>query len=699
MLSGISSALPDAFRFSGEGGWNTAMKILLLAINAKYIHTNPAIYSLRRYAIHACGPEYADCFAEHIFLREYTINHEKDAVLRGIYELRPGVLCISCYLWNIRMVRAVVSDYKKIDPAVKIYLGGPEVTYHAEQVLKELPEADGVMVGEGEATFYELASYWLRRPEPQQADSGFFAESSLSDKPGTAVYRSASAPPVSLAGICGLVFRDEAGRLRRNPPREPLDFAALPFPYEDMGDLGGFEHRIIYYETSRGCPFSCCYCLSSVEKTLKFRNWTSIQRELKIFLDAGVAQVKFVDRTFNCRKEHAMRIWQYLKEHDNGVTNFHFEIAADLLDEEEIVLLASLRPGQVQLEIGVQSTNPETIRAIRRRMDLERVADAVTRVRAARNIHQHLDLIAGLPYEDYKSFGRSFDAVYRMRPDQLQLGFLKVLRGSAMETMAAEHGVLWQQEPPYEVLATRYLPYQDLLRLKDIEELVERYYNSGQFAMSISYLEHCFDSPFVMYEALAAYWRKLGLFDSRRGRLEYYELLYDFFRGSEMAEHSRLGEIGNSCFDLLQLEMSNPETLNLGLQKAELPDPKTLSPELSISGWKEAAVFAGAERADRNACFAELLLFDLYSREKLKSRPRFLPDYGLGKDEVQRFLSAAGVGRERSGQCYILRFRFDLREAAASGKIRRKECLCLFDYSCRDALSGACRARWLSSEA
>ncbi|MDE7298267.1 MAG: DUF4080 domain-containing protein, partial [Lachnospiraceae bacterium] len=364
---------------------------------------------------------------------------------------------------------------------------------------------------------------------------------------------------------------------------------------------------IIYYETSRGCPFSCCYCLSSVEKTLRFRDWETVRRELQLFLDAGVAQVKFVDRTFNCRKQHAMRIWQYLKEHDNGVTNFHFEIAADLLDDEEIGLLASLRPGQVQLEIGVQSTNPETIRAICRRMDLARVADAVARVRAVRNIHQHLDLIAGLPYEDYASFGRSFDAVYRMRPDQLQLGFLKVLKGSAMEAMAKEHGVIYQDEPPYEVLATKYLSYGELLRLKDVEELVERYYNSGQFAMSLAYLEHRFAGPFAMYEAFAAYWRAHGLFDCRHGRMEYYEILYRFF----------------------------------------------------ASG---ACPAIRAVRSEEQACFAELLLFDLYSRERLKSRPEFLPDYGLDKTEVQERLRFAGVGGERSGQCFVLRFRFDLQE-------------------------------------
>lgn len=595
------------------------MKILLLALNAKYIHTNLAIYSLRQYAVQAAG-EAASFFAEHILLREYTINHEPDAVLRGIYELRPQVLCISCYLWNIRMVRELVADYKKLDPEVHIYLGGPEVSYDAGECLRQMPELDGIMVGEGEETFWELARYYFWEApgrEPLAEQEGFAPQ------------------PDPRAKIRSLTYRAANGRICANPLRAPLDFSALPFPYADMDSFADFEHKIIYYETSRGCPFSCCYCLSSVEKSLRLRNLALVDGELQLFLDRRVAQVKFVDRTFNCNKTHAMHIWQYIHDHDNGVTNFHFEIAADLLDDAQVALLAKMRPGLVQLEIGVQSTNPRTVEAIHRRMDLEKVAKRVAQVRQARNIHQHLDLIAGLPYEDYASFAKSFDDVYRMEPDQLQLGFLKVLKGSAMAEMTKEHGIVYKSEPPYEVLSTKYLSYADLLRLKDVEEMVEVYYNSGQFLCALPYLEAHFASPFAMFERLAAYYRENGLLECRHGRMERYEILYRF-----------AGEVA-----------------------AREPFPQ-----------------------DVLACLAECLCYDLYSRERPKALPSFAGAHPYGKQLLRELFAAFGVEKEHAGQCYVAHFCYDLKEAA-KGKTIKRETDCLFDYTKRDPLSGVCRVR------
>ena len=406
----------------------------------KYIHSNLAVYSLKAYA-----KKYQD----QIGLAEYTINQNPDDILKGIYRDHPEVLCISCYIWNISYVRNLIREVHKVLPDTAIWLGGPEVSYDAGKVLEEHPEVTGVMKGEGEVTFLELAGFYLE---------------GISE----------------LAKIEGITYR-EGDQIQENPWRGITDLSTIPFVYKD---LKKFENRIIYYESSRGCPFSCGYCLSSIDKKLRFRDLELVKEELQFFLDHNVPQVKFVDRTFNCKHDHAMAIWKYLIAHDNGITNFHFEVAADLLNEEEIALIRTMRPGMIQLEIGVQSTNPDTIREIHRKMDFAQVSEVVTRVQEGHNVHQHLDLIAGLPYEDYDSFGKSFCDVYQLRPQQLQLGFLKVLKGSFMYQAAPEYGCVCQSREPYEVLYTRWLPYDDVLRLKLVEEMVEVYYNSNQFGKS-----------------------------------------------------------------------------------------------------------------------------------------------------------------------------------------------------------------------
>lgn len=632
------------------------MKILLLAVNAKYIHTNLAIYSLRQYALWAAAKNGDNFFGDenyskkHIFLREYTINHMLDEILRGIDKVHPQLLCISCYLWNIRIVEEIVNDYKKINPKVHIYLGGPEVSFDAEECLRRMPAVDGVMVGEGEATFYELARSYFRYEEAsddgresltkeaqvQKFDSGqetFSKEAQAKKLDGeqeNLIKDKRENIPPDCAEIRSLVFRGEDGRIYANPLREPLNFSELPFAYADMENLDHFKHKIIYYETSRGCPFSCCYCLSSVEKSLRLRKLSLVEEELQFFLNCHVAQVKFVDRTFNCNKAYAMHIWNFLSEHDNGVTNFHFEIAADLLDEEQIALLNKMRPGLMQLEIGVQSTNPRTIEAIHRRMDLEKVRKYVAQVKKARNIHQHLDLIAGMPYEDYTSFAKSFDDVYRMEPDQLQLGFLKVLKGSAMADMAEEHRILFKTRPPYEVLSTKYLSYADLLRLKDIEEMVEVHYNSGQFSCTLSYLLAWFEGPFKMFEELAEYYREGGLFECRQSRMERYEILYRFAKEKDNGEFT-----------------------------------------------------------DTLACFAQCLLYDFYCREKPKSQPGFAREMDCEKRQRKEVFAEFGVAREESGQYYVACFNYDM-DAAREGRTIRKRGYFLFDYTSRDPLSGAC---------
>ena len=501
------------------------MNILLTAINAKYIHSNPAVYSLRAYACRYGGSRYE----EEIRIAEYTINQPVDEILMDIYERRPDILCISCYLWNISYVEQLIREIPKVLPETKIWLGGPEVSYNAREMLDGYPGLAGVMCGEGEQIFLELLETYAAGNEPEEILTA----------------------------------------------REALDLSSIPFIYEHIED---FDNRIVYYESSRGCPFSCSYCLSSIDKCLRFRDPDLVRRELQFFIDHEVPQVKFVDRTFNCRHDHAMAVWSYIKEHDRGITNFHFEVAADLLNDEEIALIRSMRPGLIQLEIGVQSTNPDTVREIRRRMDLAKVEKNVAAVREARNVHQHLDLIAGLPYEDYDSFARSFDRVYAMKPDQLQLGFLKVLKGSLMHEKTEEYGLVYQDRPPYEVLSTKWLSYSSVIRLKKIEEMVEVYYNSGQFRNTMEQLEQAYASSFEMYGALADYYEKNGLFRLSHSRIARYEILYHFIEETE-----------------------------------------------------------GAERI---AEYREWLTLDLYLRDNVKNRPAFLGENRVKPDEAAAFYKA-----------------------------------------------------------
>lgn len=461
------------------------MKILLVACNAKYIHSNLAVYDLQAYA-----SDYAD----HIVLKEYTINQQKDDIMRDIYLEHPDVVCVSCYIWNLSFVKELMADLIKILPGADFWAGGPEVSYDAEKFLTENSEFKGVMVGEGEETFKELAGYYVEKN------------------------------PQDLKDMTGICYRD-GDQIIHNGWRQIMDLSSIPFIYKDLSE---FKNRIIYYESSRGCPFSCSYCLSSIDKKLRFRDTETVKKELQFFIDNKVPQVKFVDRTFNCKHDHAMAIWKYINEHDNGVTNFHFEISADLLREEELQEMSTMRPGLIQLEIGVQSTNPDTIKAIHRTMDFEKLKGIVDRIHSFGNIHQHLDLIAGLPYEDYDSFRHSFNDVYALKPQQLQLGFLKVLKGSHMMEMCREYGIVYKTQEPYEVLSTKWLNYDHVLKLKTVENMVEVYYNSGQFQNTLEYLENFFQDAFSIYERLGSFYMEKGYGDVSHTRMRRYEILLEF---------------------------------------------------------------------------------------------------------------------------------------------------------------------------
>ena len=480
------------------------MKILLAACNAKYIHSNPAVYDLKAYAA---------AYKDSVQIKEFTINQPKDEIMKEIYRSGADVVCFSCYIWNISFVRELIRDLKKILPDTVFWAGGPEVSFHAKNFLEDMPQVTGIMKGEGEETFLALAGYYLE-------GKGRLEE------------------------ISGIVFRKE-NKIVDNGFREPVDLDRIPFIYENPGN---FENRIIYYESSRGCPFSCSYCLSSIDRKLRFRSLSLVKKELQFFLDHRVPQVKFVDRTFNCRHEHAMEIWKYILEHDNGVTNFHFEVSADLFREDELDLIGRMRPGLIQLEIGVQSANPETLEAVHRKTDLEKLRRNVEKIRSFHSVHQHLDLIAGLPCEDYESFRRSFDFVYSMKPDQLQLGFLKVLKGSLMEEKAREYGITCKSLEPYEVLSTRWISYEEILKLKTVESMVEVYYNSGQFQYTLNWLTGFWEDAFSFYEDLGRFYERKGYEELSHSRIRRYEILLEFLH--EKPEISVAEAAGRMVYDL-----------------------------------------------------------------------------------------------------------------------------------------------------
>ena len=399
--------------------------------------------------------------------------------------------------------------------------------------------------------------------------------------------------------------------------------------------MAGFENRIVYYESSRGCPFSCSYCLSSIDKSVRFRSLSLVKKELDFFLERKVPQVKFVDRTFNCRREHTLGIWKHILDHDNGVTNFHFEVSADLFDQEELEMIGRMRPGLIQLEIGVQSTNPDTIREIRRKMDLTKLEAAVDRVHGYRNTHQHLDLIAGLPWEVLDSFLQSFDDVYRMEPDQLQLGFLKVLKGSYMASQAGAYGLRYRMTPPYEVLSTRWLSYEDVIRLKAMEEMVEVYYNSGQFSNTLKLLEQEYPSPSELFLDLVAYYEDHGFAGLSHSRMARYEILYGFIKEREERKTGH-GQTGEAASDTCL------------------------------------------------SAFRDRLMEDLYLRENAKSRPSFAMDQGPFKDRIREFFQT-----EEQERRWLPAYKdHDSRQMANMAHLEAMEdgSFLLFDYKERDPL-------------
>lgn len=650
------------------------MRFLLCGINAKYIHSNLAIFSLKAYADRKKIPE-----AE-IILKEYTINNYVEDILQDLYEEKADVVIFSCYIWNISFVRELAAELKKVSPDVKIWAGGPEVSYAANKFLMENPTFDLIMQGEGEEVFSELIRLTVeekcrikdvyKQSESKKVLSGIVEkrysierkqavkeEKDIEDKHFAGednVYPTNYIDMSKLQKLQGIAVWDFSGEAALGNAESNIGnktkiintgFATLmnmdtiPFVYEDFHL---FEHKILYYETSRGCPFCCSYCLSSVDKTVRFRSLPIVKKELDAFLEAKVPQVKFVDRTFNCNRQRAIDIWSYLVEHDNGITNFHFEISSDLLGEEELELFAKMRPGLIQLEIGVQSTNGETVDAIHQHMDLDKLFHYVDSVHELGNIHQHLDLIAGLPYENYERFGCSFDDLYAHEPDQLQLGFLKVLKGTMMEEEVKKYSILYRNQPPYEVLGTKWLSYDEIILLKGVEELVELYYNSGQYTLTLKYAVPFFESPFRFYEMFSAWYRGKGYHKLNHNRLEKYNILREFLR-----EH---------------IDENEWDTLD------------------------------------------EIMLYDMYLRENVKGRPAWAKDTAQYKKEWKALYREQGEklfpedvqagiydSKRAANQSHIEVFEINIKKFEQSGQVEKKQVFCLFDYSRRNPLNRAAR--------
>ena len=592
------------------------MKILLTALNSKYIHSNLAIYSLKAYAdavlgsdmgasecLHGSGDRASELSA--IEIAEYTINQPLSRIMADIYRKNPKLLVLSCYIWNRSEIMQLAEDLGKVMPGTDIWLGGPEVSYDAEETLNELPLIKGIIRGEGEKPFTEIVR-------------AYFADNTTRTRVDE-----------ELKNISDLTFREASGGIICTPQSRRMDFDSVPFPYENFDE---FNNRIIYYESSRGCPFRCSYCLSSVDKSLKFRSPELVKDELKRFLDSNIPQVKFIDRTFNCNHKHAGEIWRFIRDNDNGITNFHFEVAADLMNDEELELLGSMRAGQVQLEIGVQSTNIRTLTEINRPMDFGKVCEIVTKLKSGNNIHLHLDLIAGLPFEDMQSFRLSFNDVFALRPHQLQLGFLKVLKGSPMESGSEKYGLRYTEAAPYEVLQTRWISYGELTALKSVEEMVDIYYNSGQFMRTVELLLGEFDDAFGFFEALALWHQKKGLELINLSRNSRYEMLLEF--GSEYA----------------------------GTAKG------------TVAGC------VGSEE------LLQALVFDYYSRDNVKNRPEFLGEETAEKEYTKEFYRREASEHKilRSHECIAADVRL-LRRLTHIEKFGDK--YYLFDYTQRDPMT------------
>ena len=593
------------------------MKLLLVAVNAKFIHTNLAVHSIKGYlergANKSLNSDRNSMESVRIDIAEFTINQTAADILADIYAVRPDVVAFSCYIWNWEMIRRLLDELPKIMPSVPVWLGGPEVSYDGERIMERFPAVAGVVIGEGEETFQEVVAFY-GSCGPRLENTAGAAAGDRGLMP---------APDWDWSGIRGIVYRHFDGRIIHNACREPANINHLAFSYDALaGD--DLKNRIIYYESSRGCPFRCSYCLSAAEATVRYKDIEKVKDELASILAHDVAQVKFVDRTFNSNHEHAAAIWQFIRDNDNGVTNYHFEVAADILTDAEAELLKTFRPGLVQLEIGVQTTHPATLKSINRKMDFNRLEKVVADLKKNRNIHIHLDLIAGLPFEDYGTFARSFNEVYALAPEKLQLGFLKVLPGTPIRRDAEKLGIVYEAGPPYQVLYTKWLSYGEMRRLCQIESMVDIFYNTNQFMNTIAVLELAFLSPFQMYEKLADFFRERDYFRKKPARVFRYQALLDF---------------------ALKHDAGNEE------------------------------------------CYRELLTHDMYLREKTKTRPDFAHDLSPYREKIRALDAGLEKERVRMTAIEVFYYHVDAEKGKDKLRRDAEPRFIRYDYQKRDVLT------------
>lgn len=580
------------------------MKTLIIAVNSKYIHAALAPWYLKAVCDAGCGE---------VKVEEYTINDHMESILGRIFAAKPQVAAFSCYIWNIEYVLRLAADLKKVLPEVRIILGGPEVSYDAEEVLERNPFVDYVLSGEGEVSFPLLL-------------------------------KSLREPSHALKEIDGLAYRDR-GRIFSNQGCIVVgDLNSIPSPYtEEM--LGALGNRIVYYESSRGCPFSCSYCLSSTTSGVRFFALDRVEEDLDRLVNAGVRQVKFVDRTFNSNRKRAKEIFALiLRRYGSGTSqrniNFHFEAAADLFDEEMFKILEQVPPGLMQFEIGVQTTNERTLELINRKTSIEVVFANFKRLKLAGNIHMHLDLIAGLPEEDFLSFAQSFNEVYNLGPQQLQLGFLKMLKGSKIRKEAELYGYRFREYAPYEVLENRSISFEQLMEIKGIEELVERYYNSGRFVRTLKWIHTImFLAPFDFYTGFLQFNKERGTLERGISSRELYDVLQDYLK-KVLSE-----PLWPVCNDLLKFDfLSSDNTNNLpsGIERIVEPD-------------------------FREKCFAFLR-----NEENVK---RYLPNF-TGTPAKQIFKSV-----------HFEKFRYNVVQHVTNYDVKKEETVVLFNYRDRDKVT------------
>lgn len=462
------------------------MKIILTTLNSKFIHSSLSIRYLRSYSK-----------SIPIELAEFTINQNLDYIVGELYKKRPDVIGFSTYIWNREETLQICETIKIIDPGIKIILGGPEVSFDGDKILKDHWFIDFIIYGEGEVSFNQLLERII--------DGG-----------------------LKFHDINGLIYRN-GEEIIKNPPRELIqNLDSIPSPYRNLED--DFENKIVYFESSRGCPFNCQFCLSSTIKGVRYFNIDRVKDDLERLIDANVGQVKFVDRTFNANKKYAMEIMNFIMEKDPKDINFHFEVTAHLLDEEMLDFIKTAKEGLFQFEIGVQSTNEKTLKAIGRTTDIEKLKLITREIKSFKNIHQHLDLIAGLPYENYSSFRNSFNEVYEIKPEKIQLGFLKLLKGSGLRKDCEKYGMKFLDKPPYEILETSWINYSEILKLKGIEDLVEKYYNEGYFDNSLEFIiKNHYQSPFDFFEDFLDYWEYRDYHTVSHSRDRLYEILLSFY--------------------------------------------------------------------------------------------------------------------------------------------------------------------------